>query len=309
MPKRKVTWTKRKSLNYLTSWLADRDIDYYTDWFERELADPNVAPHYVAYLLAVVGVAPATEGAIRVLRGDESGWKLLHLGWRYRAFELCVWTQALERAIARVGGVFKPGKTGVPQLGKENINRASLCLAQAIATGEDGFAHWCGDRLVRHLLDNDEIADAMAWSPLWVAFEPFMFWLYAKWRGREFDLEAIRREINLAEVYQRIINAWDDEASLAEALVAACEYHVKHSRKDDDAFSNLPYEAFPVEVLALQRVRRELKLPVPYFEHPLIDDNPLAEIPDPFPKSSEDERLNRALERCRSQLPDLYFPA
>ena len=128
------------------------------------------------------------------------------------------------------------------------------------------------------------------------------------WRGT--GLKSLPgKGIPRLDAYDALLDARKSGTAVAAALTAACDYHCGHcDAKDDHAFSwGFIYETFPAEILAVQRVRKELKLPCPAVEHPLFD-NPMARIPCPLPKRKKDKLLDRVVARCRKVLPDLDLP-
>lgn len=72
--------------------------------------------------------------------------------------------------------------------------------------------------------------------------------------------------------YGEVLSAWNS-ANLTAALVATLDYHLLRtsSRGDDLAeFEDIPVFAFPAEVFAVLAVRRDLGLPEPKLDHPLL---------------------------------------
>ena len=61
------------------------------------------------------------------------------------------------------------------------------------------------------------------------------------------------------------------------------------------------YNLFPLEILAIQRIRREQGLPTPEIDHPLMQ-TPLAHPPEVMPHV-EDELLNQVIAKVRKELP------
>jgi hypothetical protein len=62
--------------------------------------------------------------------------------------------------------------------------------------------------------------------------------------------------------------------------------------------------AFPAELLAIARVRRELGLPDPLSQHPL-GQSTLAQIPDPLPNAPKDKFFQESVARCQQAYPKL----
>lgn len=97
--------------------------------------------------------------------------------------------------------------------------------------------------------------------------------------------------------YQAVLDAWRDPEALAEPLRGSCDYHcqriTQNPRYDPyPPFGNPPFSLFPVEILAIYKLRAEQGLETPEIEHPLLElptasrePRQAAKIDDPlFPK-------------------------
>lgn len=184
------------------------------------------------------------------------------------------------------------------------INDVNLLLAQALATGNWEIADWLGTRIIQAL--DDGAFGSWELNP----FEPFMASLFAKYKGISLDLE--HRQVRGYPVcslrhYADVFSAWDDVQRLSDVLVHACDYHIKRSAEPDDEdtpeFNNYPYPIFPVEILAVQKIRQQMQLPVPEVNHPLMQ-TPLARPPE-IPPVVQDPLLDAVIARARRDFPGI----
>ncbi len=229
---------------------------------DADLSTPlKVADAYSS--LELLGLYEGVQGCLLVTRGDPAGWP--HL----RASALAsAWFLAL-----RAGLWYRGVRSGFSGFTVQQA--AGLALALAIAVREDEAAHWLGGVLVEGMKGPAPFAD-WRMNP----FEPFITKLYARWRGEHLDVA--RPGVHPLGVYQAVFDRWDGDA----ALQAVCDYHleraVDHGRGAPE-FIHAPICLFPAEVIALRRVRADLGLTTPSIKHPLLDGNPLAEVPAPLP--------------------------
>ncbi|HMP58612.1 MAG TPA: hypothetical protein PKD86_04600 [Gemmatales bacterium] len=177
-------------------------------------------------------------------------------------------------------------------------------LCHAIATGDDVFAH----RFGRHLLANFRLTkggDRIFFYSF--DFLPFAFKLYCTWIGEEITF---RDDVaNPLGWYQQIFDAWHEPQQLRSALLDICDYHCQQALDQDVSaqFGYHPYNIFPVEIMALLRIRKELGLPTPDFEHKLITGNPLLHPPATLP-DVQDDLLDRLVAYVRDAFPDVSPP-
>jgi hypothetical protein len=114
--------------------------------------------------------------------------------------------------------------------------------------------------------------------------------------------------------YKTVLDEWNNPAAVEEAVLKMCEIHAKkvvnYLVADNDfifGLQHLTYCEFPVEILFLQRVRRDAGLSVPNPEHPLLR-SPLMGAPFPCPRSGYDEFIAEAYARCKEMMPGLGLP-
>jgi hypothetical protein len=155
------------------------------------------------------------------------------------------------------------------------------------------------DGLAHDLLNNPHHFRGWQINPL----EPFLLQLYAIWKGIEVNW-ANYPNAKLG-VYQQVIQAWNDPAKLTGALDMCCDYHLMRTGESDyQEFYCPPYEVFPVEILAIYRLRTLLNLQTPTISHELMD-SPLGKLPEPV-QAKPDELLKRIFEVVEKEVPNLW---
>jgi hypothetical protein len=228
-----------------------------------------------------IGTWRIRTGGLAVLDRKPDGWTELQLGFALKAIEqrLVYFT-----AMRRMKGDRASGFAG----------DCALVLIHAMATGDQAMA--------------DELADMMTQATAHgvygtyneCGFVLFVINLFQVARGDA------RRNIGFDEAefgdrYRGVWTHWDSVDDLSKECVKLCETHLELATVDDEAwigqFGIPPCEVYPVEILALQRVRKKLGLPVPTCDHDLMK-SPLTEAPVEPPKLTDD-LATRVRERLR----------
>lgn len=273
-------WNLKRLFRGHKEWLSNPDSKkLFYDRSRKEVEEavgkePTPADLRVfARTLERFAVWEAVYGAVLVSEGNQVGWSHIGASVEYDGWRLRLQVGLCER------------DQGAPVF----VGDACRCLAAAIALRRDALAHWCGLRLVKSVETGDEVFLGWQHTP----FEPFLVKLYALWRGQNLDVR--RPGICRLGVYQQVFDAWDDEPAFAAAVRGICDYHCARTTGSrlDHEFQWGIYDVFPGEVLALQRIRRELGMPQVTVEHPLLD-NPLAHPPEEI-VPVEDELMERGI--------------
>ncbi|MEZ6139476.1 MAG: hypothetical protein R3B84_02790 [Zavarzinella sp.] len=237
-----------------------------------------------------IAVAFLNKGAHEVLSGNQSGWKSLQQGLTIRA-----WAAKLHATYT--------------MLDKQYKNRAVIfaelyphALCQAAAMGYDSFAIPYAKLAIENFYltkGGDEV-----WFYT-MPFFPFVLKLFGKWLGVEIDLRSDIK--NPLGGYQVIFDHWDYPELLAEDILSICDLHCKESveRGAYPAFLFAPYTVFPVEIMALYRIRKELGLETPVVDHQLLQ-NQLNFPPPIFEEIPENEipDIQVAIERYKHDFPE-----
>jgi hypothetical protein len=90
-----------------------------------------------------------------------------------------------------------------------------------------------------------------------------------------------------------------------KVLADACDYHLGRialeEENDYPEFEHVPYCWFPVEILAIKRIREEQGLSTPLPDLPLLQ-TVLGKVPSDLPQA-KDELLDKVIAKVRSELP------
>lgn len=131
-------------------------------------------------------------------------------------------------------------------------------------------------------------------KPVWT----LAIFLFRDWHDVEWELEY---EPTLAELgpLGSLFKRWrePDVAKFADALDAAADYHVQQCGYDegDFAINDENMWLFPVELLAVCRLRQWAGLPVPVLRHALFRATPMGELPE-APRVPTDDKLQQVLD-------------
>lgn len=278
--KKMVEWTQRPQNKELLFDSEVRDIQQ-----RIQSGDPGQMV-YVGASLEFISTWENTNGALAVLLGNPDGWRQLSKGAIYH-----FWGQ-------RIVLHFYDVDTRRPKPARESYNKGSLCFAQLLALNYVGEADWLGERLVRGLSDGAFIK----WFPE-AQFNPFMICLHRLWKNEPPE-EGLPPGTNL-DAYRELLASWHDEGdSFKKGLQQACDYHMQRidANKDDHEFWDDVFAGFPVDILAIKRIRKLAGLETPEVSHPLME-TPLASPPEEILFVSDD-----LLDTVQRHLPAELIP-
>lgn len=134
-----------------------------------------------------------------------------------------------------------------------------------------------------------------------------IFRLFADWQGVPFDLKTDAADI---PEYRAVLDCWRDVTTerLTPALLRCCDWHLEQTAQGNDEIS---YEfedsyafAYPIEILAVLRLRESIGLQNPKLDHPLMN-SPLGVLPPPQPWYT-DELLDNFEAILRKDLPQMF---
>jgi hypothetical protein len=303
--KRKRVWTLEDQMHDMQEMANDAgQVTAGLDWpiksVLKQLENPSkklrerTAPLIVS--LNIAASSHETHGALAVLKGDPNGWCRMRLGFLYRAWSIRCRYAMVDREQGNKGLTYTPLLH----------DREPQFLMEAIATGDHACAHGLGRKVMANFQMHGGGDPLHFYS---IPFQPFVFKLYLLWIGEAF---AFRNDIGRPlGPFQPIIDRWEKKEDFAKALLELCDYHCEQTFGDEKrgvntSFSWWPYNVFPVEILAIQRIRRDLGLPCPPIDHPLLK-SPLVKVPIALPIVS-DNLLDRIKERARADFPEVGDP-
>ena len=113
------------------------------------------------------------------------------------------------------------------------------------------------------------------------------------------------------KVFRDVLKALGNKgAKLDRAMSRACEFHKQNctEREDRDVpFSDLSFEIFPVEILALKAVCRRAKIAFPEVCDPLLV-KPFLSPPETPPCYAGDDLLVKAIQLVKKKIPKFSVP-
>jgi predicted DNA-binding WGR domain protein len=222
-----------------------------------------------------IGFLRVTRGAVQVLEGDPKGWAEYHAGLR-----TYYWGARLDDWAVRT---LHPKQTVGPRdLGE--------FLAGCLALGEWEMARGVFRLALAGKTDTGGIT-----SPI----VPLTLRLCALLEGVPFSRLPTTAPLG---PYRPIFDAWKKPAALAQALTQACDYHVQQARRPaHNEFRFFPISVAPMEILAVLRTRRQLGLPIPDVQHPILD-TPIGRPPEVVP-TVPDDLLDQLIQAIEEELP------
>ncbi|SRR5579875_65148 len=312
MAKKKREWSfddqVKKSIEGLKN---TRSLESQVRLLRTWLNEPGRTPQTLAPILSdSVGITRRYEAVVSSASEPAKAWPRLHLVWRYEAFQWRVYIDRATELASEYLARGSRGKLSVGRIGCIWFNSILMTMAFAACLGEDEAAYWFGDWCQKTAQDPPLFVEKDAWST--GVLEPFLLRLYCLWRARELPHD--RFVMPNHGPYVSVFQAWNNAEKLDEICLKLCQIHaakvVHFQRPDDDFIFGLQYGLyceFPVEILFLQRVRKDLGLSVPNPDHPLLR-SPLTSVPFPCPHSGYDPCMAEVYGRCKQLMPSLNIP-
>lgn len=193
-------------------------------------------------------------------------------------------------------------------LGRYDFDRYGKPLAQVIATGwkdEAELVARLGFKELNRLLDRGISYGRMAW---------FMFELAKDWLNADvkIDSEFRKHEIENLGIWHKLLEGWREpnERSFDALMSEMADYHLAQSEIVDNIekewyeFEEPSFWLFPVELLAVLRLREWLGAANPRLTHPIFWVTPLATLNSP-PACPKDETFDGAEARFRKPYPNM----
>lgn len=232
-----------------------------------------------------------SKGAIAILDDDQDGWIEMRRGLLYDC-----WSARLRHAFIVHDNCFD--EAGNPASAALFEGKEALTFCHAIVTGDNHFAHGFGNQLLSNFEKTDGGDKVFFYT---MPFFPFVLKLYSHWIGKRITF---RPDVsNPLGRYQQTIDHWESPQPLASSLLDICDLHCEEAvdRGGHPAFAYHPYNLFPVEILAILRIRQQLRLETPSVIHPLLD-SPLRLPPTTIPQV-DDPLLDRVMARFQNDFP------
>jgi hypothetical protein len=204
-----------------------------------------------------LGLYYGARGLVKLQDGAD-GWPDLA-----GAVEAYLWCARLQ---SKVSYPTRPAM----QFGPKFLNRIPLAvclLAYFVAAENDGGVHETWSLLQKSIFDPNPRVDQWWYER---RFEPFFAALYARVHSEKIPLDPGRWDLG---IYAPIIERWEDDQEIADALSRASDYHLNHMENTSHwsaEFNCTPFDLIPVELHAVQRLRCVGGLKAVEIDNPLI---------------------------------------
>lgn len=227
------------------------------------------------------------NGVYRVVKNDKEGWNEVHQAMLYRSLEYRMSYFRLAKN--------PPNKRGSRPF-SENV---ALVITHGLAVNDKKMADGAAEVLI------NGVAHGLVTQETQISFEPFVVRLYGKLNEREIRVDF--KKTMYGDYYVEIWEAWNDKSKLKQILNEFCDTHLTWAQpgspKNFYRQFREPFEIYPMEIVAIERVRRLLGLSTPVIDHPLMS-SPMASVPN-TPPEIDDPFLNKVLKRVHEYLPNV----
>ena len=249
--------------------------------------------------------------AVATAKNSPLAGQLLHLYWRDAAFGWYIYIEECRR-LAEAAQTQQGRQAHLP-IGKIDFSWfTEICMTMALAAvlGGKDIARRVGGKCMDMVTNVPAYCEPAAWQVGPV--QGFMVQLYMHWRGHKLDVS----DFGFAKLkpFQTLLDSWDDAAAVEATALRIAKIHGRKAARDLGDDNDLIFGiaggigcVFPVELLFLQRVRRDLGLSVPNPDHPLMR-SPAATIPLPCERSGYDDLIAEVYAHCQALQPGLHVP-
>ena len=275
--------------------MAEKGEDYYGRGRRRleNMAKPGaVFPYPPRPSDGAPGIV--VQAIIAVMEESEEGLDLLYRSFYYMAADFYC------DAANYMG-------TSARHLSVNDFNRGTLLLAEAFTLGcwmdAERIANATRFALAqRRRMDGQLICGFFGIDRTCVA--PFILNLYAQWIGKPFPMDGL--PLQSMQAYEPLLSVWqtEDLEAFTRAIVQVCDFHMecsKLSQVETYEFGTAAQILFPVEILAVLRLRETKGLINPAIDHPLMQ-TPIGRLHE-IKSVPHDEMLDRAVANYLSTLP------
>jgi hypothetical protein len=185
---------------------------------------------------------------------------------------------------------------------KKDFNEFGLILSHLLAAGSYSEAKTAGYIILNGLQKGLFLGIGST------RLSPFILGLFCQWQHIDFLLEEYKNFMPIDE-YRGVLEVWDsqDLKLVQSKLFDACDLHISRSKwgtnKEFFEFSQDEFMIYPVEILAVLRLREFLGLENPILNHKLMN-SPLGKLiklknlqPDPL--------ITEVISKLKKELPGL----
>jgi hypothetical protein len=270
-------------------WVADTDIPEMRDrnlaYIREGLSHNNPGREAnIADAVRRIGGVYGSTGIVDVAEGRLAvGWQNIHLACLYKSMAARIKLSLFER-ISKA-----PVRPTVPALELE-ATRFALCLSYGLVF-DDEFSIRTFERGLRTILADATVVSKFHWH--YHTIEPFVIALLD-----HSTLVKMPPECPASLIfgpYVDVFKKWHQPSAFGTIVDQMCDYHCSRmiERSTDEfrsEFTEVPFDLFPVEILALFLIRQRLGFQNPPIDHPLLE-SPYAK-PIGNPANIHDDLLN-----------------
>lgn len=220
-----------------------------------------------------------------ISEGRREGWSRLLRGMEEYFLGIRLSIEAWDRDSRKI-------KTG-----KIDVIEAALVLCLTLGCDDEETARWLGERLGR-----GPSYGAIYWGRTKSHVPGFVLHLWSRYFRTTIVSEKMDAVL-ASGPYSRLLQSWDATSAFAGGLVEVLDYHVeRHKDKGDSIigeFSRYPFNILPVEIWAIQAVRRREGRDMPSVQHPLLEP-PFGEIPPGVVRTQDNlcEKMRMLVAHC-----------
>ena len=206
-------------------------------------------------------------GTVEVMDGNSKGWQQIDsaLSFRY-------WETKLRASISFWASVHGQPQAVFPLLCSDTQRAAHLLTFATAIELQPWEAEW-GKTLLKMI---PFVAENSAKNWAKAVYEPFVLLLRQRFDGSELPSNITNRRLG---PYADVFKNWSNPTGLSQAISDLCNHHCEHTVDlvRGDEFDVSPFDLYPVEILAIYKIRERLGLETPKIDHPLLS-TPLASL-------------------------------
>lgn len=233
----------------------------------RQTPSPELVSVICIQLGMIKAWVLANEG-LNILRGGDN-WRTLHLA---------MWFECVRLQLEFLRQLSKPASERGVRLQVDG----ALVLAHALAVNDRVMA----DAAAAAIVNGVDLGCFSAFTQF--GFEAFVINLYFKFVGSG---ETRVQQPLYTDYYGEVLEAWNQPERLAVILHSLCDLHLEYAQKTSSKFyaqfAPRPFDSYPVEIMAINCVRRRLGDRSVACDHSLMS-SPLSAFPNQVATTRDD---------------------
>jgi hypothetical protein len=225
------------------------------------LEDESTALKVLPSSLKQFALIYGTRGLVQFLKYGEADWPDIDrsIAYQYWAVRL-----SASRFFKQAFLVASPGALSL----EHDLSITACLLAYSLLHNLDQWENYLNDTLLAMVTSKGALTEG-CWEKR--TFEPFVLLLRQKLRGGTLPFQITEQNLG---PYANVLAHWDDGLLTARDVLTICDYHCRNmqdrGRTTGEEFEEPPFVLYPVEILAIYKVREQLGLATPPVDHPLL---------------------------------------